>query len=158
MNITNDQLSRSPVAKAEMLIRKPVADVFEAFVNPAVTTRFWFTKSSGRLEPGKVIRWDWEMYNASTQVRVIAIEQGRRILIEWGSPPTTVEWVFTPRLDNTTFVSITNTGFSGDADEIVRQAIDATEAFTLVLAGLKALLEHDITLNLVSDRFPGGLA
>ena len=36
------------VAKAEMLIRKPVAEVFEAFVDPAITTQFWFTKSSGR--------------------------------------------------------------------------------------------------------------
>jgi uncharacterized protein YndB with AHSA1/START domain len=34
-------------AKAEMLIRRPVAEVFEAFVDPAVTTRFWFTKSEG---------------------------------------------------------------------------------------------------------------
>ncbi len=34
-----------PSAKAEMLIRKPVAEVFEAFVNPAVTSKFWFTKS-----------------------------------------------------------------------------------------------------------------
>ena len=44
------KLLHVPVAKAEMLIRKPVVEVFEAFVNPAVTTRFWFTKSSGRVE------------------------------------------------------------------------------------------------------------
>jgi uncharacterized protein YndB with AHSA1/START domain len=44
------QLTQAPVAKAEMLIRKPSAEVFEAFVNPEVTTKFWFTKSSGRLE------------------------------------------------------------------------------------------------------------
>ncbi len=138
-------------AKAEMLIRRPVSEVFEAFVNPEITTRFWFTKSSGRLEAGKEIQWDWEMYNASVQIAVKAIEENKRILIEW---PTTVEWIFTPRADNTTFVSITNTGFSGDRDEIVKQAIDSTEGFTLVLSGLKALLEHNIILNLVADRFP----
>jgi catechol 2,3-dioxygenase-like lactoylglutathione lyase family enzyme len=33
-----------------MLIRKPAAEVFEAFVDPDVTTHFWFTKGSGRLE------------------------------------------------------------------------------------------------------------
>jgi hypothetical protein len=37
---------------------------------------------------------------------------------------------------------------------IVKQAIDSTEGFTLVLSGLKALLEHNIILNLVGDRFP----
>ena len=31
-------------AKAEMLIRKPVAEVFEAFINPDITSKFWFTK------------------------------------------------------------------------------------------------------------------
>lgn len=31
-------------AKAEMLIRRPVAEVFAAFVDPAVTTRIWFTR------------------------------------------------------------------------------------------------------------------
>jgi hypothetical protein len=68
-----------------------------------------------------------------------------------------LEWVFTPRADNTTFVSITNSGFSGNGDELVEQAIGATEGFTFVLAGLKALLEHNIRLNLVPDRFPDGL-
>ena len=47
------------IAKTEMLIRRPVAEVFEAFINPDITTKFWFTKSSGRLEAGKQIRWDW---------------------------------------------------------------------------------------------------
>lgn len=152
-------IKHQPVAKAEMLIRRPVAEVFEAFVNPAITSKFWFTKASGRLEPGKQIKWDWDMYDFSVQVKVKTIERNTRILIEWpgDGAPTTVEWVFTPRPDGTTFVSVTNTGFSGDEDQIVRQAIDSTEGFTLVLAGLKALLEHNVILNLVSDRFPEGL-
>lgn len=52
----NLQLTRSPIAKTGMLIRKPVAEVFEAFVNPEITTKFWFTKSNGRLEAGKPVQ------------------------------------------------------------------------------------------------------
>lgn len=151
------QLTQSPVARAEMLIRRPVANAFEAFIDPEITSKFWFTKSSGRLETGKPIQWNWEMYGVSVQVRPKAIEENKRILIEWSAydKPTEVEWIFTPREDDTTFVSITNTGFSGDrGDEVVKQAIDSTEAFALVLAGLKALLEHNIVLRLISDRFP----
>ncbi|HEX2897358.1 MAG TPA: SRPBCC family protein [candidate division Zixibacteria bacterium] len=146
-------------AKAEMLIRKPVAEVFEAFINPAITSKFWFTKGSGRLETGKQIQWDWEMYSFSLRVNVKAIEPNKRIVIEWltDNTPTTVEWIFTPLEVDTTFVSITNTGFKGDDDAVVRQALDSTEGFNLVLAGLKALLEHNIILNLVLDRFPKGL-
>src|ERR687894_240020 len=146
------RIEHTLTARAEMLIRRPVAEVFEAFVNPAITTKFWFTRSSGRLEVGKQIRWDWEMYNASAQVSVKAVEQNRRILIEWpGYGTTTVEWLFTHQADDTTFVSITSTGFSGDGDEIVKSVIDATAGFTMVLCGLKALLEHDMILNLIAD-------
>ncbi|WP_449398004.1 hypothetical protein [Chryseobacterium wanjuense] len=43
--------------EAQMLIRKPVEDVFNAFINPEVTTNFWFTKSTGKLEEGKTVTW-----------------------------------------------------------------------------------------------------
>ena len=51
------------VAIAEMLIRKPAAEVFQAFVDPEITSKFWFSRGSGRLEVGKSVRWDWEMYS-----------------------------------------------------------------------------------------------
>ncbi len=36
--------------EAQMMIRKPVAEVFEAFIDPAITKNFWFTKGNGKLE------------------------------------------------------------------------------------------------------------
>lgn len=48
----------NPIIKYQMPIRRPVAESFEAFVNPEVTTKFWFAKSSGQLEEGKKVRWD----------------------------------------------------------------------------------------------------
>ncbi|MBS1212568.1 MAG: Activator of Hsp90 ATPase 1 family protein [Proteobacteria bacterium] len=153
------QFARVPIAKTGMLIRKPVADVFEAFTNPDITTKFWFTRSSGRLEAGKQVRWDWEMYDISIPVVVKSIEPNQRIVIDWpghGSP-TTVEWSFTPEEEGSTFVNITHFGFTGTADEIVGQATDSAQGFALVLAGLKALLEHDVGLNLIADRYPKGI-
>ena len=66
----NLKLTQVPVTKTGMLIRKPLAEVFEAFINPDITTKFWFTKSSGRLEDGKQVQWDWEMYEISIPVSV----------------------------------------------------------------------------------------
>jgi len=157
--MTKLQLTEVPTAKSEMLIRKPVAEVFEAFVNPEITTRFWFTKSTGRLEAGKHLTWTWEMYDISVQVNVKEVETGKRILIEWGNydSMTTVEWVFTPYENDSTYVSITNSGFQGDGDKVVKDALDSKGGFTWVLAGLKALLEHDLELNAIADAFPKGL-
>ena len=77
------QLTQVPTMKTGMLIRKPAAEVFEAFVNPAITTKFWFTRSSGRLEAGKQVHWAWEMYDISIPVTAKVIEPHRRIVIEW---------------------------------------------------------------------------
>ena len=153
------QLKHVPMTRTGMLIRKPVAEVFEAFLNPEVTTKFWFTKGSGRLEAGKQVQWDWEMYGISVPVAVKVIEPDERIVIEWPGYGglTTVEWRFAPQQDGTTFVSITEAGFTGDGDELVKQVTGSTQGFSLVLAGLKALLEHSVRLNLVADRYPKGI-
>jgi uncharacterized protein YndB with AHSA1/START domain len=156
----NLRLKQVPIMKTGMLIRRPIAEVFEAFLNPDITTKFWFTKSSGRLEVGKQVQWEWEMYGISIAVTAKAIEPNKRIVIEWPGYgiPTTVEWIFASQEDGTTFVSITNAGFTGDGDALVKQATDSTQGFSLVLAGLKALLEHNVRLNLVADRYPKGVA
>jgi uncharacterized protein YndB with AHSA1/START domain len=157
--MTTLHLTRTPAMKTGMLIRRPAADVFEAFIDPAITTRFWFTRGSGRLEAGQQVQWNWDMYNISVPVTVKTIEPNRRIVIEWPgySGRTTVEWVFTAQQDGTTFVTVTESGFTGDGDALVRQATDSTQGFSLMLAGAKAFLEHGIELNLVADRYPKGI-
>jgi uncharacterized protein YndB with AHSA1/START domain len=152
-------LTRVPIADTDMLIRRRVEDVFEAIVNPEITTQFWFTRGSGRLAVGRPVRWEWEMYGFSVEVTAKAIEPGRRIVIEWPgySGPTTVEWLFTPLDEGRTFVRITESGFTGSGDHLATYVAGSTQGFTLVLAGLKALLEHGVRLNLVADRYPKGV-
>jgi len=159
LNAEGIALSHMPIAETGMLIRRPVGDVFEAIVNPEITTNFWFTKSSGRLEAGKRVQWDWEMYNVSVPVTAKAIEPNSRIAIEWpghGSP-TIVEWRFVPQNNGTTFVGVIESGFTGSGDEVVKYVADSSQGFSLMLAGLKAYLEHGVRLNLTADRYPKGL-
>lgn len=144
------------IVECQMLIRRPIAECFEAFVDPEITTKFWFTKSSGRLERGKTIRWEWEMFSVGDSLTVKELKENHRILIEWGSDQTTVEWSFEPIGDSATLVRIINRGFSGSCESLLPQAVDAKGGYTMVLAGLKAWLEHGIELNLVRDQFPNG--
>ena len=148
------EIMNAPIVNAQMLIHRPVAEVFNAFIDPQITTKFWYTKSSGRLEQGKQVRWEWEMFGVWTEVTVKAIEENQRILIEWDDPPCPVEWQFEPRGDQATLVKISNSGFHGSDDEVMTQAIDSKGGFTMMLAGLKAWLEHGVVLNLVTDQFP----
>jgi len=137
-----------------MMIRKPIAEVFHAFIDPVVTTRFWFTKSSGKLEKGKTITWKWEMYNVSTEVSVKDIVENKKISTQWGNPSTTVDYEFKALTDDTTYVVIKNYGFQQTGNELIKAINDNTGGFTTVLDGLKAYLEFGIELNLVRDKFP----
>ena len=144
----------TPTVEVQMMIRKPVETVFEAFIDPEITTNFWFTKSSGKLEPGKTVTWQWEMYGASAEVHVKKIIPNKLISTEWGNPATKVDYEFTALSDNETYVVIKNSGFNLTGDKLIEAIKDSTGGFTTVLDGLKAYLEHGIRLNLVLDKFP----
>jgi uncharacterized protein YndB with AHSA1/START domain len=147
-------ISKTQYASAQMQIRKPVAEVFEAFIDPSITKNFWFTKSSGKLEPGKTVTWEWEMYNVSTKVVVKEIQKNKKIIIDWGEPATTVDFDFKSLSDGSTYVFIKHYDFHLSGDELIDVIRDSTGGFTTVVDGLKAYLEHGINLNLIVDKFP----
>ena len=91
----------------------------------------------------------------SGTISLIKSPRGSRLVLQVFQLKVSNDTLDCRRLDETTFVSITSSGFHGTPEEVAQQAIDATEGFTFVLAGLKALLEHNINLNLIADRFPG---
>lgn len=141
-------------AEAQMTIRRPVSEVFQAFIDPAITKHFWFTRGSSTLENGKTITWEWEMYNISTQVFVREIIPNKKISIDWDSPVTQVDFNFRTLSDGSTYVSIQHYGFTQTGDELLATIRDSTGGFTTVLDGLKAFLEYKIDLNLIADKFP----
>lgn len=151
----------TPIVECQMMIRKPVETVFQAFIDPNITTRFWFTKSSGKLETGKTVTWEWEMYNVSSDVLVKEIVPNKKIaIVEWDDPSktddsaTTTDFEFTALTDETTYVVIKKYGFHQTGDALIEAIKDNTGGYTTVLDGLKAWLEFGIELNLVRDKFP----
>jgi len=139
--------------EAQMLIRKPVEDVFNAFIDPEVTTNFWFTKSTGKLEEGRTLTWEWEMYAVKSDVKVLQIIQNQLIRTEWGEPSTNVDYEF-KQMEKGTLVIIKSYGFYQEGEDLLKVINDNTGGFTTVLDGCKAYLEHGINLRLIEDKFP----
>lgn len=144
-------LQSAPIARTQMLIRRPADVVYRAFTEPEVTRRFWFSRASGPLEQGQTVVWYWDMYGVAAEVQVHHLEAGRMIRVAW---PTPVEWVLEPRGEGATLVTITASGFVGTEDAQVAQALDAMGGFSFALAGCKAFLEHGLELNLSLDHAP----
>lgn len=144
----------TPTVTAQMLIRKPMDMVFNAFTDPEITKNFWFTKGSGKLETGKTITWEWEMYHASAEIYVEEVIPNQKIVIRWGEPSTDVVFTFQSLSDESTYVLISNTGFAEQGTTLWNAMNDSAGGFTTVLDGAKAYLEFNINLNLIADKFP----
>ena len=143
--------NRSPVARASMLIRRPVADVFEAFTSADTLTKFWLSRASGPLEEGKRVSWEFMVKGATVETFVERFERNTRIDIRW-SDETKVTWSFEARPDSTTKVTVENWGIGGDLEESMNTALEATQGFTIVLCDAKTLLEGGVSANLVRDK------
>ena len=137
------------VARSEMLIRASAADVFEAFVEPAVLKKFWLKKASGPLQLKQTVRWDFLVPGAHEQVETTHLEKSRRIAFNW-SDGKSVDIRLARFGRQATRVTVDVTGFRGKsaADE----AIGATEGFTIVLCDLKSLLEGGASAGMVRDK------
>ena len=155
------QPATAPAVDVGMLIRRSPDEVFEALADPSVTTRFWYTRSTGRMTEGAELTWTWEMYGVSSTVWVEEVRPGRLIRFRWDGydpvHPTTVRFEFVPYQGGTTYLRISETGFTGDPGTQVSRALDSTAGFTFLLSSLKAALEHDITLRVTMDAHPPDL-
>ena len=143
-------------AKAQILVRRPREEVFDAFIDPQVMSRFWFTRKDQGLREGGTVTWyvGDKPDALEIEVRVRSIVRPSHIAIEWGLGDrfTTVKWTLAEQGPDVTRLVIEESGFSGSHEDIVSQALDSTSGFNQVVVALKALLEHHATINVVADH------
>ena len=140
----------NPVARAEMLVRRPIAEVFAAFVEPATITKFWLEATSGPLALGARVEWRFLVPGATEVVTVTGFHPPHRIEFDW-SDGISVSLAFRENGARVTRVSAEVTGF-GESDEAIAKVVNATEGFSIVLCDLKTLLETGRSAELVRDK------
>ena len=138
-----------PIANVSLLIRRPVSDVFNAFVDPSLITLFWLQKTSGALAEGATLEWEFLIPGAVETVTVQDFKVDKRIAFTW-SDGIEVVMTFAAHSGTTaTRLAIEASGFKPDDLEAV---VGATEGFAIVLCDLKTLLETGRSANLVKDK------
>ncbi len=70
-------------AKLEQLVRAPRGAVFDAFVYPAIITKFWLGSTTGPLAPEAKVEWAFMVPGASETVQVTGFTQNQRIAFAW---------------------------------------------------------------------------
>jgi uncharacterized protein YndB with AHSA1/START domain len=134
--------------KVEIQVLKPAAEVFEAIVNPEKMSKYFISKSSGRMEEGKTLIWKFPEFKTEFPVRVRKIEENKFISFYWDidNLELLVEMTLAPVKRNFTVVTVTEG--SRDIDEkSIEWLMGNTEGWANFLACLKAYLEYGINLR-----------
>ena len=138
------------VAGAKMLIRRPAVEVFNAFVQPDLITKFWLKSTTGPLSHGAQVEWQFMVPGATERVRVTAFDAPRRIAFSWLEGRLDVDMKFAEEQKGATVASVEVRGFEDDGG--TDPVVDATEGFSIVLCDLKVLLETGRSASLVKDK------
>lgn len=131
---------------------KPVAEVFDAVVNPAKLSGYFVTTGGGAnaalVEGTKVLWW------GDIEVEVDSVEKDKRIEFRWNSDTanneapykTKVEMRFEPLDDGGTLVTIAEGVWHANENGLVKSYLNC-EGWTQMLCCMKAYLEYGINLR-----------
>lgn len=137
---------RVDTAALKLAITKSVAEVRDALVDPTRLAKFFVSKSSGRIEPGAKLVWEWADFGATSNVRVREATDDKIVFL-WNGPenPTQVEMRLAAH-DGGTKVEIVEHPIELSAAG-VKQALDRVGGWTHFCCCLVAYLEHGIDLR-----------
>ncbi|MFN3248855.1 SRPBCC domain-containing protein [Roseibium album] len=136
-------------------IDRPVSEVFEAVVNPDTLSNYFTTAgSSGPLETGKAVQWNFEDFPGPVNVRVSEVVRDQKIVLHWAARDadenddreTTISMVFEPLENGRTLVSISEEGWR-DTPRGRDTSYENCEGWTQLLCSLKAFIEHGVDLR-----------
>jgi uncharacterized protein YndB with AHSA1/START domain len=146
------EVAMKPEFRVSARISKPVAEVFDAVVNPTKLSAYFVTTGGGASAPlveGSTVIW-W----GDVPVEVEKVALNKKIAFRWdgganeGHPPykTRVEMTFEPLNDGGTMVTIAEGGWQESQAGLQKSYLNC-EGWTQMMCCLKAWLEYGINLR-----------
>lgn len=129
-------------------VLKPVADVFDAIVDPDKITKFFASGSSGPMAPGKTITWTFADVGRAISPEVLAVEKDRHIAFAWNASGGTarVDIRLEPYDAQSTRITVTEDGWSMD-EAGVERALGQTQGWTDFICCMKGYLQFGVNLR-----------
>lgn len=143
--------------KAAIEIQKPAAVVFEAITDPAQMSRYFISRSTGIMEDGKQLVWNFPEFDIDVPVRVGKLVQNQYLSFYWAGDDQKellVEISLASRENGSTVVTVTEKGMNND-EAGINWLKGNTEGWANFLACLKAYLEYGINLRKGAFDFRG---
>jgi uncharacterized protein YndB with AHSA1/START domain len=129
-------------------ISKPIEVVFEAIVNPEKMSNYFISKSSGFMEEGKVLIWNFPEFNMDYPIRVGKIEKNKYVSYYWevDQEELFVEISLELQKNGSTLVTVSEKEMPNN--EVGLKWLSGNSfGWSNFLACLKAYLEYNINLR-----------
>jgi uncharacterized protein YndB with AHSA1/START domain len=128
-------------------ILKPVAEVREAIVDPALMSGYFISGGDRRMQAGESVRWEFADVGGELAVDVEEVGDDA-VRFRWGASgvDSKVEIELEPYDDDSTVVTITETGWPMDDDGVAR-ALEQTAGWGDFLCSMKAFLVYGVKLR-----------
>ena len=131
-------------------IAKPLAEVFDAVVNPQKLSGYFTATSSAPLQEGQTVIWTFPDFPGEAPVKVRKVVPNSIIQLEWesmeGGYNTQVEMKFKEIDPTTTLVTIEESGWR-ETSKGVKSSYLNCSGWTHMLCCMKAYLEFGINLR-----------
>jgi uncharacterized protein YndB with AHSA1/START domain len=134
--------------KVALQILKPAREVYEAIVDPTKMSKYFISRSSGKMEEGKQIMWRFPEFDTEFTIRVGRMEKNKYISYHWDvdGRDLLVEMTLTPVGGDATVVTVTEKGMEND-EAGINWLKENTGGWANFLACLKAYLEYGVNLR-----------
>lgn len=139
-----------PRFTVQLKIRKPVAEVFEAVVDPKKLSGYFTKTASGRMAEGQTVMWSFPEFPGEFPVKIRQVVPNERIELAWesqeGGYDTQVEMVFKPLEGGHTMVQISESGWR-DTPKGHEASHGNAGGWMHMMCSMKAYLEYGINLR-----------
>jgi uncharacterized protein YndB with AHSA1/START domain len=145
-SIARHVLGEIPVS-VETQIARPVAEVFEAIVDPAKLSRYFTSRSSGRIEPNARLVWEWSDVGGKLDVQIVQVEANQRVMFVWKATGAPTKVTLELAADGEATKLVAREAPFALTEEGAVAAVQQTQGWTDFGLCLKAYLLHDIDLR-----------
>ena len=137
-----------------MQISKPINEVFEAIVNPEKMCNYFISQSTGRMDEGKNLIWQFPEFDMEVPVKVVKIEKDSVISYYWENSGQNllVEMKLSTVGNNSTLIKISEKSMENN-EAGLKWLSGNSFGWSNFLACLKAYLEYGINLRKGSFDF-----
>jgi uncharacterized protein YndB with AHSA1/START domain len=129
-------------------VLRPVSEVFQGFIDPDKLAKYFVSRASAPMAPGKPVTWTFADVGAELVPEIESVKRDKRIVFTWNASgqKARVDIGLSPYDANSTKIHIVESAFAM-TEEGVGRALGQTKGWTDFINCMRAYLEFGVRLR-----------